>query len=60
MPYVEAQKLLDADYPDGWRYYWKSIALDELTGAAIDSLAEHAAAAPSPTRRSTSGSTAAR
>ncbi len=28
MPYVEAQQLLDEDYPDGWQYYWKSLELD--------------------------------
>jgi FAD/FMN-containing dehydrogenase len=25
MPYTEAQKLLDEDYPEGGRYYWKSV-----------------------------------
>jgi FAD/FMN-containing dehydrogenase len=47
MPYVEAQKLLDADYPDGGRYYWKSIALEDLADGAIETLIRHAAAAPS-------------
>ena len=28
MPYVEAQKLLDEDYPNGKRYYWKSQNVD--------------------------------
>lgn len=27
MPYVDAQRLFDADYPDGRRYYWKSLSL---------------------------------
>jgi FAD/FMN-containing dehydrogenase len=47
MPYVEAQRLLDEDYPNGWRYYWKSVALDELGPEAIELLSVHAAAAPS-------------
>ena len=36
--YVEAQKALDEDYPEGIRYYWKSIYLDELTEEIIDVL----------------------
>ena len=47
MPYVEAQKLLDEDYPDGGRYYWKSTNVDGLGDAAIDNLIAHAEAAPS-------------
>ena len=47
MPYVEAQKLLDEDYPDGGSYYWKSITLDALDAEAIAELATHADAAPS-------------
>jgi FAD/FMN-containing dehydrogenase len=47
MPYTEAQAILDEDYPDGWRYYWKSINVPELSNELIDRLAEHAAAAPS-------------
>jgi hypothetical protein len=47
MPYVEAQKLLDEDYPDGWRYYWKSTNVDGLDDEAIDRLIAHAQAAPS-------------
>lgn len=30
MPYLETQRLFDADYPKGDRYYWKSLYLDEL------------------------------
>jgi FAD/FMN-containing dehydrogenase len=48
MPYSDAQAILDEDYPDGWRYYWKSINVTELSDAVIDRLTEHAAAAPSP------------
>jgi FAD/FMN-containing dehydrogenase len=47
MPYVEAQGLLDEDYPDGWRYYWKSVDLDELGDAALERIAAHASASPS-------------
>jgi FAD/FMN-containing dehydrogenase len=39
MPYVDLQKLFDADYPTGERYYWKSINLtrldDEIIGAIV-------------------------
>lgn len=49
MPYPTVQSFLDADYPAGkLRYYWKSRYLDELSDAAIDVLAELAAARPSP------------
>ncbi len=47
MPYVDAQRILDEDYPDGWRYYWKSISLDALTDEVIERLIVHAEAAPS-------------
>jgi FAD/FMN-containing dehydrogenase len=47
MPYTEVQKLLDEDYPDGWRYYWKSVNVDGLDDAVIEALIEHAEAAPS-------------
>jgi FAD/FMN-containing dehydrogenase len=47
MPYVEAQAVLDEDYPDGWRYYWKSVNVAELSDDVIDRLTERAAAAPS-------------
>ena len=30
MPYTDAQTLLDEDYPDGGRYYWKSLELEAL------------------------------
>jgi FAD/FMN-containing dehydrogenase len=48
MPYTEAQGILDEDYPDGWRYYWKSVNVPELSDEVIDRLAAHAAASPSP------------
>ncbi|MHA2087625.1 MAG: FAD-binding oxidoreductase [Promethearchaeota archaeon] len=36
MEFVKAQSALDEDYPDGIRYYWKSLYLNELTDEAID------------------------
>jgi FAD/FMN-containing dehydrogenase len=48
MPYTEAQAVLDEDYPDGWRYYWKSVNLPELSDEVIERLVGHAASAPSP------------
>jgi FAD/FMN-containing dehydrogenase len=47
MPYAEVQKLFDEDYPNGMRYYWKSIHLTELGDEVIERLAAHAATAPS-------------
>ena len=47
MPYTEAQKVLDEDYPDGWRYYWKSVNVEGLNDEVIEGLIEHAEAAPS-------------
>jgi FAD/FMN-containing dehydrogenase len=47
MPYVEAQKVLDEDYPDGWRYYWKSQNISGLSEEVIERLVVHAEAAPS-------------
>ena len=48
MPYTEFQRLLDADYPDGMRYYWTSCYLDGLPDEAIDRVQHWAAVAPSP------------
>ncbi|WP_220136206.1 FAD-binding oxidoreductase [Streptomyces himalayensis] len=48
LTYVEAQTVLDEDYPDGGRYYWKSLNVPELSDTLIERLVEHAAAAPSP------------
>ena len=47
MAYTEAQSVLDEDYPDGWRYYWKSVNVTAISDAAIERLVECAAAAPS-------------
>ncbi|WP_232701410.1 FAD-binding oxidoreductase [Halobacterium wangiae] len=47
LPYREFQRLLDEDYPEGRLYYWKSVALAELTDDVVDLLVERGAAAPS-------------
>ena len=48
MPYIELQQLFDPDYPEGMRYYWKSLYLDGLTDAAIDRITHWTERAPSP------------
>jgi FAD/FMN-containing dehydrogenase len=48
MPYVQAQKVFDADYPRGWRRYWKSLNLNRLEDAAIERIVTHARRQPSP------------
>lgn len=47
MPYVEVQKMFDEDYPDGMRYYWKSLNLMRLDEDAIDRIVKHAPEQPS-------------
>jgi FAD/FMN-containing dehydrogenase len=47
MPFEVAQRLFDAEYPDGRRYYWKSLYLDSLDDTATDVLTHHAARRPS-------------
>lgn len=47
-PYVEAQKAFDADYPEGWRYYWKSANLLRLDDEVIDRVIPHIRRQPSP------------
>ena len=39
MPYVDVQRLWDADYPDGMRYYWKSLNLTRLDDEVIARIA---------------------
>jgi FAD/FMN-containing dehydrogenase len=48
MPYLDAQKVLDADYPDGLRYYWKSMNLMTLDDDVIDRIVKHSREMPSP------------
>lgn len=47
MPYADFQQLFDEDYPDGMRYYWKSLYLDGLSESAIDRITYWSDAAPS-------------
>lgn len=47
-PYVEVQQSFDADYPDGLRYYWKSLNLMHLSDKAIERIVAHARQQPSP------------
>jgi FAD/FMN-containing dehydrogenase len=48
LPYVNAQRFLDEEYPRGRRYYWKSAALEDLSEGAIDVIAEFSRRMPSP------------
>lgn len=47
VPYVKAQTYFDEDYPNGMRYYWKSLNLSRLDDQAIDRIVEHARRQPS-------------
>ena len=47
MTYVEAQQMFDADYPNGMRYYWKSLNLMRLDDDMIPTIIRHARAMPS-------------
>lgn len=47
MAYADPQSMLDEDYPDGMRYYWKSIFLTELTDEVIDLMVRYNESAPS-------------
>jgi FAD/FMN-containing dehydrogenase len=47
MPFVDAQKIYDPDYPAGLRYYWKSTNLAALSDDAVDVLVERTLSAPS-------------
>ena len=48
VPYVESQSGLDALFPDGGRYYWKSHFVDEMTDELIDTLVALDAQRPTP------------
>jgi len=48
MPYADFQRTFDEDYPDGMRYYWKSLYLDGLSDSAIGRIAYWSDVAPSP------------
>lgn len=48
VPYLELQQSLDADYPSGMRYYWKSLYLPGLNEESMELAADWAARRPSP------------
>ena len=48
VPYVELQQLFDADYPDGRRYYWRSLHLPGLSDEVIGRTIEWLHSRPSP------------
>jgi FAD/FMN-containing dehydrogenase len=48
MPFVIAQTLFDPEYPDGRRYYWKSVYLSGLGDAEAELFGRYAATRPSP------------
>lgn len=47
MEYTDLQSMLDEDYPDGLRYYWKSVYLTEITDEVIDLVLRYNDSAPS-------------
>jgi FAD/FMN-containing dehydrogenase len=47
-PWLGLQSGFDALFPKGGLYYWKSRSLAELSGAAIDDIADFAARRPTP------------
>jgi FAD/FMN-containing dehydrogenase len=47
-PYCEMQSMLDAAFPQGMRYRWRSTFLERLPAEAIEAIASAAAARPSP------------
>jgi hypothetical protein len=47
LPFENLQRFLDADYPDGRRYYWKSTYLNELSDEVIQVLSNAAKKRPS-------------
>jgi FAD/FMN-containing dehydrogenase len=48
MPYVDAQNMFQHDYPNGRRYYWKSLNLTRLDDEVIARIVTHARRQPSP------------
>ena len=47
MRHEALQRLLDEDYPDGLRYYWTSIFLEELTDEVVELVVRYNESAPS-------------
>ncbi len=48
VPFAEMQQLFDADYPDGLRYYWRSLHLPGLSDEVIPRIIEWTRTRPSP------------
>ena len=48
LPFVELQQMFDADYPDGGRYYWRSVHLAGLSDEVIARTVEWTRRRPSP------------
>jgi len=48
IPYIQMQSMLDAGFPKGNRYYWKSGFLKELSDDVIDVIVSHMESNPSP------------
>lgn len=46
--FIDLQKSLDHEYPDGRLYYWKSLYIDRFDAEAIRILTRYAAERPSP------------
>lgn len=46
--YPALQSSVDADFPAGRRYYWKSVYADDLRDEVLDCLVDRATPAPSP------------
>ncbi|ELZ20478.1 FAD linked oxidase [Haloterrigena salina JCM 13891] len=47
MAYADLQSLLDEDYPDGLRYYWKSIYLTDVTDGVVEIMLRYNESTPS-------------
>ena len=48
VPFLDVQRLWENDYPDGMRYYWKSVNLDRLDDDVVARIVEHAERQASP------------
>lgn len=47
MPFTDVQQIYDEDYPNGKRYYWKSVGVQQLSDEMIDLMVTHTLGAPS-------------
>ncbi|WP_373498505.1 FAD-binding oxidoreductase [Desulfococcus sp.] len=48
LPYVEAQQAFDVFFPNNGLYYWKSLFLDNLTDAVVETIVSRAEKRPNP------------